>query len=274
MGPREIPLARGEVLIGRSSSCDVVVDEMLVSRQHARLLVSRTALFVEDLGSTNGVIVNEVRTAGATPLRDGDRLIIGTQEMVVRSVAEMEDIPDTGKRPSYRTLPAPKPATTTHRAAIRIAGPHPGMEGFEAQRTEKQEGLLTMARMADRMIAMGRKEAAARLLGDHLTGALAKAKEGQTIPRQVQETVGIYGMKLADITRDGNWANLAIELFELCRRPLPEKAIALLESSVERLETFDRTTWERYQAVLSEVASELPPGERELAERILRIPNR
>ena len=86
MGGSEIALSRGELLLGRSRSCQVIVDDMLVSRHHARLLVSHAALFVEDLGSTNGVIVNEAPIAGPTPLTDGDRIIVGTQEMVVRAV--------------------------------------------------------------------------------------------------------------------------------------------------------------------------------------------
>jgi pSer/pThr/pTyr-binding forkhead associated (FHA) protein len=47
--------------IGRSSRADIVLSEDNVSRRHARLFVPDDTLFVEDLGSSNGVLVNNER---------------------------------------------------------------------------------------------------------------------------------------------------------------------------------------------------------------------
>jgi predicted component of type VI protein secretion system len=316
IGETEVPLSRGEVLIGRSRSCQVLLDDMLVSRHHARLLVSRGALFIEDLGSSNGVIVNEVPVSGPTPLGEGDRIIVGVQEMWVRALPEDSEPAESGEGPrgARQTLPAPPavavvptssapglavsksmssatglPVVTHARSAPsdavrRVASsapapvqkvPHAGLEAQESTlRTEKQEGLLTMARMADRMITMGRHDAAVRLLGDHLRSVLAAAHAGRTIPPTVADTVGTHGMKLSDVSHEGEWANIAIELHLLCRRVLPARAAAALESCLTRVPSIDRPLLAQYQATLRELLADLEPKQRTVAERLLALPAR
>ena len=51
------------VVVGRSTKADIILAEDSVSRRHARLFVSGGCLFVEDLGSSNGVLVNGERVA-------------------------------------------------------------------------------------------------------------------------------------------------------------------------------------------------------------------
>jgi two-component system cell cycle response regulator len=48
-----------EIVIGRSSSCDLSLNDAVVSRHHARLSVVAGELFVNDLNSTNGTVVND-----------------------------------------------------------------------------------------------------------------------------------------------------------------------------------------------------------------------
>ncbi|MGN6188595.1 MAG: FhaA domain-containing protein [Conexibacter sp.] len=64
--------------IGRSRSCDVVLDDANVSRQHAEVRPRGGGWFVADLGSTNGVAVNGARIEHAHALRPGDRIELGT----------------------------------------------------------------------------------------------------------------------------------------------------------------------------------------------------
>ena len=65
--------------IGRSRECDVVLEDSNVSRRHARIALGTDGQWtVEDLGSTNGVQINGTRATGATALRAGDRLDVGT----------------------------------------------------------------------------------------------------------------------------------------------------------------------------------------------------
>jgi hypothetical protein len=127
--------------------------------------------------------------------------------------------------------------------------------------------------MADRMIAMGRNDAASRLLGDHLKGVLAKAKDGRPVPPDVLETVGVSGARLSEVTLDATWVNIALELHQHCRRPLPERAIASLEQLI-KLPSLDRALLLRYKAVLRDIEPALDRKDQALVLRISKIPTR
>ena len=79
---QEFDLALGTTVIGRSLDCNLTIEDPLVSRQHARIVITGDDATVEDMSSRNGVRVNGVQIKGATPLRDGDRVRIGTQDFV------------------------------------------------------------------------------------------------------------------------------------------------------------------------------------------------
>jgi hypothetical protein len=75
-----IPPAGGT--IGRSRDCDVVIDDVGISRHHAEIRPSAGGWTVADLGSTNGVSVNGRSVHGAQELRPGDRLELGSTEIL------------------------------------------------------------------------------------------------------------------------------------------------------------------------------------------------
>ncbi len=65
-------------VVGRSSSCDVVLNDADVSRQHARISFEEgSGWVIEDLGSTNGVVVNGGRVDGRLRLSVGDQITLG-----------------------------------------------------------------------------------------------------------------------------------------------------------------------------------------------------
>ncbi|MBA2692174.1 MAG: FHA domain-containing protein [Rubrobacter sp.] len=75
----QFALENGSVSIGRSSESGIVVkSDDYASGKHAQLSRHGGLLYVEDLGSTNGTFVNGRKTVGATPLRDGDTVKIGS----------------------------------------------------------------------------------------------------------------------------------------------------------------------------------------------------
>ena len=75
--------AGGIKTIGRTARADFIVDAALVSRIHCRLTADRTdQLVVEDLGSTNGTIVNG-KKVDRVVLRPGDRLTVGRIEFEI-----------------------------------------------------------------------------------------------------------------------------------------------------------------------------------------------
>lgn len=74
---RRVPLTAATTVIGRSSKCDVQVDQESVSRNHAKIVFDRKRHAVSDMGSTNGTYVNDELTEGEVHLRDGDQVKIG-----------------------------------------------------------------------------------------------------------------------------------------------------------------------------------------------------
>jgi FHA domain len=72
--------AQTELLIGRSSSCDVVLQGAYVSRRHARLFYRDGKWVLHDLTSTNGTLVNGV-PVGRTEVRPGDIVLLGDEQL-------------------------------------------------------------------------------------------------------------------------------------------------------------------------------------------------
>jgi DNA-binding winged helix-turn-helix (wHTH) protein len=71
------PIRDGETIVGRDEACGIRLDEVSVSRRHARLVLSGGVLTVEDLKSTNGTLVNGRKRSGAVQLSAGDSVRIG-----------------------------------------------------------------------------------------------------------------------------------------------------------------------------------------------------
>src|SRR5260370_13495215 len=82
-------LSEGQFVVGRSAGCQLSLDDPLVSRRHAMLVVSDDAVTVEDLQSRNGVVVNDQRIGGAVPLQPGDRILIGSPELTLLRAREV-----------------------------------------------------------------------------------------------------------------------------------------------------------------------------------------
>lgn len=71
-----------ELLIGRSSACDIVMTDRTVSRRHARLIRRDGKWILQDLASTNGSHLNG-RRVGRCELRPGDELYLGETHLRV-----------------------------------------------------------------------------------------------------------------------------------------------------------------------------------------------
>jgi hypothetical protein len=77
---RDVSLDQSVTVIGRSSGCDIVVDDPNVSRRHAEVRRLGDGYSLVDLGSTNGTEVNGQRV-GETSLMNGDVIGVGTTRL-------------------------------------------------------------------------------------------------------------------------------------------------------------------------------------------------
>jgi predicted component of type VI protein secretion system len=92
-----IPLRLGETLLGRSPYCSIVLNDPLVSRQHAALHMTSEGLSIEDLDSRNGTRVNGELVRAKRGLVAGDTVELGRQVLSV-------EVSSRADRPVTRTL--------------------------------------------------------------------------------------------------------------------------------------------------------------------------
>ncbi len=122
-----VPLIRDEITVGRQEGNSIRLTERNISRRHARFFRQNGTLFVEDLGSFNGIKVNGTRLTSPSGLKDGDLVIIGDYKLTVRADRPVATRlygagapfqAPTGPSP-VQAPPAPLPPT----AAIPAPGP-------------------------------------------------------------------------------------------------------------------------------------------------------
>lgn len=86
------PLVPPGLVVGRGADADLRLNDPGVSRRHALITVAgtpdRPVVTIEDLGSTNGIIVNGSKVS-KTALREGTRIELGNTRMLVHAPTEM-----------------------------------------------------------------------------------------------------------------------------------------------------------------------------------------
>lgn len=82
VGGRRLPIPPRGATLGRSRDCDIVLDDSSISRRHAEIKPTDDGWAVVDLGSTNGVRLNGRTVSGSQPLQAGDRVELGSTEIV------------------------------------------------------------------------------------------------------------------------------------------------------------------------------------------------
>ena len=94
--PQTYTFASGEVVIGRSPDCQVVLKDFGISRNHARIVVDADGVRIADLKSKNGTQVNGVPVVEA-PLKDGDRILLGKFQLTFSKTLEGQVVLDEAK---------------------------------------------------------------------------------------------------------------------------------------------------------------------------------
>jgi hypothetical protein len=116
----DVALGRGGMLKGGPdvSLQEHDTDRLGVSRRHILLRPTRNHLYMIDLNSTNGTLLNgaPVGPSNASPLYDGDTITLGDLHLVLRLIRTPEGVQaqrkGTAPLPSNRRLKVPKPART------------------------------------------------------------------------------------------------------------------------------------------------------------------
>ncbi len=125
----EFPLEEGkEYIVGRSSECDMVLVEDMVSRAHAAVSVSDGRVHLQDNNSTNGSFVNGERVNNAI-LNDGDRILFGTSiiKLIETDGSGVPLIASHAQAETGVTMPSIDPGQTVRNSRPTVSGLMSGM---------------------------------------------------------------------------------------------------------------------------------------------------
>lgn len=257
-GSAEGELRRGSLLLGRGSECDLVVEDALVSRMHARIHVEPDGVRAEDLYSTNGVYLNGERITHARLIHQGDRLFMGNHEIVLVEV-RTDRAPAPSVPPSsvpYQREPGTRPMAAPGTVDIPI--------------TARADALDLLGNLARRLANDVKAEQAPRMLGPHLQGILRGASAGLVVPPALCEIASEYAVDLAHWTSDRGWLDYVVELHVATRRLMSAATVSALQRSERYIGALDRVRLEYYVGIFDQGQS-LDKGERARLASLRRI---
>jgi hypothetical protein len=110
-----LELQRGSNTLGRDTSNDFPIEDPTVSSRHCEVEVSDFSVFVRDLGSTNGTLI-EGKLVQEGELKNGQKLRLGSVEMRLEVTPPRIAIPPLPQAeiPAPKTLPDGRPACFNH----------------------------------------------------------------------------------------------------------------------------------------------------------------
>lgn len=133
-----IELKQGDMKIGRKPGCEIQIDNLSVSGEHANIFTVGDDSFIQDLGSTNGTFINNKKIT-KHHLRNGDTVVIGKHSLIfITDSARANRAPDEFAKtviinPS-RTV-EPKPSAYADSPAITIEPkPREAKSGLDPRR--------------------------------------------------------------------------------------------------------------------------------------------
>jgi hypothetical protein len=264
---QEFDLPRGETLIGRSSECQVTIEDPLVSRQHARIVVGEDECVVEDLGSRNGVRVNGSPIKGKAALKDGDRLRIGTQELVfcrVEPVASA-NAKTTGflRHCTACRLPYPREMVACPSCGSTDQTEEETLSGQFGSSSQGAWSVQLLIEVLEKAIAMGRTQDAERLLRRATAQVEERILSGERVdPKQLQ-ALSMVAAKMSLELGEATWGSWVAQIH---RRTSTVPASPVVDSLAGLLERFP----DEMEQALGDLAAHCRDSVTELSEEDAR----
>ena len=268
----DLELIEGQFAVGRSAGCQLSLDDPLVSRRHALLVVSRDGVTIEDLQSRNGVIVNGQRIPGRTKVVAGDKIVIGSQELTLLEGRESAGRETASHQMGKRTLPK-MPAAAELIAAERASSVPPseqmlGDADAEPSMVRRADAFNLLGGVAEKALAMGRAAEAERLLASPLADVVEASRAGKRLSPWLVDMAARFAAKLATATAKGAWADYVIELYDAQLRPCPAPVVDELYNAFRKVNAIDLVRLRGYVARMREKQASLGPAERFLLQRL------
>ena len=267
----DLELTEGQFVVGRSAGCQLSLDDPLVSRRHALLVVSREGVTVEDLDSRNGVVVNGDKVAGARPVHPGDKIVIGSQELMLLEGRDSAGRETASVQVGKRTLPRLPAAPEFVRGEDSGASAPPaGLPELDAEPSmvRRADAFNLLGSVAEKALAMGRADEAERLLASPLADVVEASRAGKRLSPWLVDMAARFAAKLASSTAKGAWADYVIELYDAQTRPCPGPVIDELYNAFRKVNAVDLGRLRAYVGRLREKLATFGPAERFLIQRL------
>lgn len=235
---QEFDLPRGATILGRSSDCHVTIEDPLVSRHHARIVLDGDRAVLHDLNSRNGVKVNGVAIKEPTELKDGDRLRIGTQELVF---CRVEAAPNASAKPT---------GFLRHCARCRMpypqeAGACPNCGATEALDEETLSGQFGAAAQAiwsvqlfvevlERALSLGRFEDVNRILRRATVQVEERLVRGDSIDGGQLAKLAVGAARSSLALGEATWGLWVAQVYRRVPLVVPEDVVARLAELAAR----------------------------------------
>jgi len=126
-GIREFEIIDNEVHMGRELDNTLRLPDPSISRHHCVIRKVGGGFEIQDLQSSNGVLVNGNRVQ-ASPLRDGDRITLGQVQLTFQ-----DPRPEVAATVAISAMDAPPPSGTVRMSADQLAAIHAGKPPAEAE---------------------------------------------------------------------------------------------------------------------------------------------
>jgi hypothetical protein len=268
----DLALNEGQFVVGRSATCQLSLDDALISRRHAMIVVAGETVTVEDLASRNGVLVNGARISSKTTIHPGDKIVVGTQELTLLG-ARTTSAKDTMSLPAANTTTLPRiPAVETvserPEPSERTAAGQDENAGEDSSMVRRVTAFKLLGGVADKALAMGRVDEAERLLAGPLNEVIEASRAGKHVSPWIVDIAARLSAKLATATAKGHWADYVIEVYQTQGRPCPAAVVDELNNAFRKVNAIDLVRLRAYLAGLREKAASLGPAERFLLQRI------
>ena len=100
------------IVIGRQPGCQIAINNNKISRQHTRISNAGGQWFAEDMNSANGTYINGQRISGQFPVRNGDKISLGTLDFSFNAGGDLAqtiiDVPQMQQSPQFPPTPQPQ----------------------------------------------------------------------------------------------------------------------------------------------------------------------
>ncbi|OJY18099.1 MAG: hypothetical protein BGO98_10635 [Myxococcales bacterium 68-20] len=257
----DLELNEGTFAVGRNASCQLSLDDPLVSRRHALFEVGPGGVTVEDLNSRNGVIVNSHRIEGKVAISVGDRILIGSQELTLLAARDPQNSGGIG----LGKMTLPKMRVTTPSSGVPVmhveSDPEPSM-------VRRADQFKLLSGVAEKALAMGKAGEAERLLASALADVIEATRASRPLPPTLVDQAAKFSAKLATATGKGGWADYVIELYQAQKRPCPAHVIDELYNAMRKVTAVDLNRLRSYLAMLRQNLPRYGPAERFLFQRL------